>query len=280
MDILFWAHLFNTLLMIAMPLGLAVYLTRAWKLGWRLWFIGAATFILSQVGHIPFLNFSTWMMNRPPLLNIFLGMSPASLIVFNGIFLGLAAGLFEELFRYGMYRWLAKGARSWHTGILTGCGHGGVEAIIFGVLALVSFFQMVVQRNMDLSTQIPAAQLQAAQAQVAAYWSTAWYEAFLPSFERLSTICIQISLAVLVLQTFTRKQWFWVWLSVLYHALIDFFTVPAAAGYISKYGGEAIVGGFAILSVFIIFALRRPEPGSNVQKGELTNTSISPIVSP
>lgn len=258
MDILFFAHLLNALLMIAMPLGLAIYLTRTWKLSWRLWFIGAATFVLSQVGHIPFLSLSTQMLNRPPLVNLFLWWPPSSLILFNGVFVGLAAGLFEELFRYAMYRWWAKDARSWRTGILTGAGHGGAEALIFGGLALYSFFQLAAYRNIDLSRVIPAAQLPAAQAQVAAYWSTAWYAAFLPSFERLSAIIIQISMAVLVLQTFTRKQWFWVWLAVLYHALIDFFTVPAAAGYFSKNGAEAIVGGFAILSVIIIFALRRP----------------------
>jgi uncharacterized membrane protein YhfC len=257
MDTIFLVHLLNVFLMIAMPLGLAIFLTRKWKLGWRLWFIGAATFILSQVAHIPFLQLSTQALNRPPLVNLFLTMSPFGLVIFNGIFVGLAAGLFEELFRYAMYRWWAKTARAWRTGILTGAGHGGAEAIIFGVLALYSFIQMVAYRNNDLSALAPAAQLQANQAQVAAYWSAAWYEAFLPAFERLATIIIQISMAVLVLQTFTRRQWFWVWLAVLYHALIDFFTVPAAAGYFSVLGATAILYGFAILSLVIIFALRR-----------------------
>ena len=241
--------------MLAMPLGLVIYLTHTWKLGWRLWFIGMATFILSQVGHFPFLWLSTLIMNRPPLVNVFLSMPPSLLIIFNGIFVGLAAGLFEELFRYGMYRWWAKEARSWRTGILTGVGHGGAEAIIAGSLALYSFLQMLAYRNIDLSAVIPAERLP-----VALYWSTAWYDVFLASFERLSAIIIQISMAVLVLQNFARKQWFWVWLAVLYHAFVDFFTVPAGAGDISKYGAEAILGGFAILSIFIIFALRRPEP--------------------
>jgi uncharacterized membrane protein YhfC len=253
MDILFFAHLINALLMIAMPLGLAVYLTRTWKLGWRLWFIGAATFVLSQVVHIPFLQLSTYLLNRPPLVNVFLNMSRTGLIVFNGVFVGLAAGLFEELFRYGMFRWWAKDARSWHTGVLAGAGHGGVEAIIFGGLALFSFIQLLGYRNTDLS----------AQPQVAAYWSASWVIAFLPAYERLCTIIIQVSMAVLVLQTFTRRQWFWVWLAVLYHALIDFITVPASAGIISIYAAEAIVGGFALLSLVIIFALRRPEPESS-----------------
>jgi uncharacterized membrane protein YhfC len=265
MDFQFFVLLLNALLMFAMPLGLAIYLTRTWKLGWRLWFIGAATFILSQVGHIPFLWLSSRILNSPNLANVFQGMSPNSLIIFNGIFVGLAAGLFEELFRYGMFRWWAKDARSWRTGILTGAGHGGAEALIAAVLTLYSFLRMVAYRNMDLSAVIPAAQLPAAEAQVAAYWSTAWVDAFLPSFERLSAMILQISLAVLVLQTFVRKQWFWVWLAVLYHTLIDFFTVPAAAGYFSKYGAEAIVGGFAVLSLFIIFSLRRPEPEASAQ---------------
>jgi uncharacterized membrane protein YhfC len=274
MDILFFAHLLNALLMIAMPLGLAIYLTRTWKLSWRLWFIGAATFVLSQVGHIPFLRLSTPILNRPPLVNVFMSMPPSSLIIFNGVFVGLAAGLFEELFRYGMYRWWVKDARSWSTGILTGAGHGGVEAIIFGCLALYSFLQLSAYRNIDLSTTIPAAQLPAAKAQVAAYWSSAWYAAFLPSFERLCAMIIQISMAILVLQTFSRKQWFWVWLAVLYHALIDFFTVPASAGVISTYGAEGIVAGFAILSLIIIFALRQSAPKTNAQLDENTHSPI------
>jgi uncharacterized membrane protein YhfC len=254
MDFLFFAHLLNALLMIAMPLGLAIYLSRTWKLGWRLWFIGAATFVLSQVGHIPFLQLATQVMNRPPLVNIFLTMSQTGLIVFNGVFLGLAAGLFEELFRYAMFRWWAKDARSWRTGVLTGAGHGGVEAIIFGAIALYSFFQMVAQRNGGLTIGT----------QAAAYWSASWVVAFLPAYERLMTIIIQISMAVLVLQTFTRKQWFWVWLAVLYHAFIDFFTVPAAAGYFSIYAAEAIIGGFGLLSLIIIITLRRPEPAPHL----------------
>jgi uncharacterized membrane protein YhfC len=255
MDILFFAHLINAILMIAMPIGLAVYLTRTWKLGWRLWLIGAATFVLSQVVHIPFLQLSTQVLNRPPLVNVFLNMSRNGLIIFNGVFVGLAAGLFEELFRYGMFRWWAKDARSWRKGVLAGAGHGGAEAVIFGALALFAFIQFVAQRNTGLS----------AGTQAASYWSASWVIAFLPAYERLSTIIIQISLAVLVLQTFIRRQWFWVWLAVLYHALIDFITVPASAGIISIYTAEAILGGFAIVSLIIIFALRHPEPDADAQ---------------
>jgi uncharacterized membrane protein YhfC len=275
MDFLAACHFLSALLMMALPVGLAIILTNRWKLGWRLWFVGAATFILSQTLHIPFLQISTSILNRPPLVAYFLEASTNWLVIFNGVFVGLAAGLFEELFRYGMFRWWAKDARSWRTGILTSAGHGGVEAIIAGALALYGFFQLVAYRTVDLSTLVPASQLELAKAQVSSYWSLPWYDAFLPVIERLSAIVIQISMAVLVLQTFVRKQWFWVWVAVLYHAVIDFFTVPMAAGYISKYAAEAIVGGFAVLSLAIIFLLRRPEPAARDHE-----VAPAPVVQP
>lgn len=241
--------------MIAMPIGLAIYLTRRWKLGWGLWFIGAATFILSQVGHIPFNSVAGAILNRTSMVN----WSKPNQLIFNAIFLGLSAGLFEELFRYGMFRWWAKDARSWKKGILLGAGHGGAEAIIIGGLVFYSFFQLAAYRNIDLATVVPTAQLEVAKAQIAAYWSATWYAALLGAVERFFTIPVQIALSVIVLQTFTRKQWFWVWLAVLYHAVID-----ASAVYLLKplgmYWTEALIGGFAVLSIILIFSLRQPEP--------------------
>jgi uncharacterized membrane protein YhfC len=254
-DILFWAHLFNGLLMIAMPVGLAIYLTRRWKLGWGLWFIGAATFILSQVGHIPFNAAVGAILNKTSMVD----WPKSYQTIFNAVFGGLSAGLFEESFRYGMFRWWAKDARSWKKGILAGAGHGGAEAIILGGLVLYSFFQLTVYRHIDLSSVVPADQLEVAKTQITAYWSATWYAALLGAVERFFTIPVQIALSVIVLQTFTRKQWFWVWLAVLYHAFIDASTVYLLKP-LGTYWTEALVGGFAVLSVIIIFSLRQPDP--------------------
>jgi uncharacterized membrane protein YhfC len=260
MDIQLLVHFLNGFLMIAMPVGLGIYLTRRWQLGWRLWMIGAGTFVLSQVGHIPFNYLMGSILNRTPLAQ---WPSQAQLL-FNAVFLGLSAGLFEELCRYGMFRWWAKDARTWKTGILTGAGHGGVEAILFGALALYALLQLATIRTMDLSTLFPADQLSLARQQVAAYWSMPWYDSFLGAVERLFTIPVQIGFAVIVLQCFTRRQSFWVWLAVGYHALIDATSVFAVQ-FAGVYGTEAIIAGFSILSVIIIFLLRRPEPAPDAE---------------
>jgi uncharacterized membrane protein YhfC len=257
MDILFGAHFLNGGLMIAMPVGLAIFLTVRWKLGARLWLIGAGTFILSQIGHIPFNALAGLVLNRTPLVN----MTPEAQLIFNAVFLGLSAGLFEELFRYGMFRWWAKDARSWRKGVLTGAGHGGAEAILLGTIVLYAFIQFASLRTADLSTLIPADQLALARQQVSAYWSMTWYDSLLGAVERLFAIPTQIALAVLVLQTFTRRQWFWVGLAILYHAALD-----AGAVYLAASQGalptEALAGGFAVLSLILLIVLRQPEPAA------------------
>jgi len=255
MNILYITYFLNGFLMIAMPLALAIYLTRRWKLSWRFWFVGAAVFILSQVGHIPFNSGLTALFQ-----NNLLPHPPAAWKdTFNAVVLGLSAGLFEELSRYAMFRWWLKDARSWRKGVLTGAGHGGAEAIILGALVLLGYVNLLLLQNPAILATVPAGQLEMVKTQMAAYWSTPWYATMLGAFERLCTIPVQICFSVLVLQTFTRKQWFWIWLAVLYHAVIDasaVFLLPL----VGMYWLEAIVAGFSLISLLIIFKLRQPEP--------------------
>jgi len=261
--------------MVAIPLTLAVILTSRWKLGWKILLIGAATFILSQVGHIPFNSLMTWLLSKTALVNL----SAQGALIFNAIFLGLSAGFFEELFRYGMFRWWLKDAHTWRKGILAGVGHGGAEAIILGGLALLAFIQLVASRNMDLSTVYSGTTLQAAQAQVNAYWSATWYDAMLGAVERLFTVVVQISLAVIVVQGFIRKQKRWLWLAIGYHALID-ATAVFTMSKLSVYWVEGIVAIFGLISLGIIFLLRSPEPVEAAIPVSDTPTITLPQVEP
>ena len=255
MDILFIAHLLNGLLMIAMPVGLAIFLTRKFHLRWRLWWIGFATFVISQVGHIPFNSGVSLLLNRSGMVY----WSPTAQLLFNAAFLGLSAGLFEEGARFLILRFWAKDARSWRTGVLFGAGHGGAEAIILGAITLYAFIQLAALRNADLSKLVPANQLVLAQQQVHAYWTASWYGSLLGALERFFTIPVQICFSILVLQTFTRKQWFWVWLAVLFHAVVD-ATAVLAMQYFGASWTEAFVAVFSLLSLLIIYLLYRPEP--------------------
>jgi uncharacterized membrane protein YhfC len=259
MDLLVLTHLLNGLLMVAMPVGLGIYLTRRFRIGWRIWLIGVATFVLSQVGHIPFNQGLTLLFQH----NILPAPPPEWRLAFNAVVLGLSAGLWEELARYSAYRWWAKDARTWRKGVLMGAGHGGMEAIILGALVLYAFAQMLALRGQDLTrllgNQLTAAQLQALQTQLNAYWSAPWTATLLGAVERAFTIPTQIALSVIVLQAFVRNQLRWLWLAVGWHALIDAVSVYASAK-IGMYWTEAVIGLVALLSLAILLALYRPEP--------------------
>jgi uncharacterized membrane protein YhfC len=258
MNILVVTYALNGLLMIAMPVGLAIFLIRRWKLPGRIWWIGVLTFVFSQVGHIPFNALIAPVFNQ----FAFIALHPTVQLLIKAAFYGLSAGLFEEGARYLILRFWLKDARSWRTGILFGAGHGGAEAIIFGALVLFAYIQLLILRNAtpaELAQVVSADQIPLAQAQLSAYWSAPWYATLLGAVERLFTIPTQIALAVIVMQVFTRKNIGWLFVAIGYHALLDAVSVFGQPN-MSMYALEAIVGGFAILSLIIIFLLRQPEP--------------------
>ncbi len=264
MDVLFFTHLLNGLLMVGMPVGLGIYLTRRFNLGWRLWGIGAITFVLSQVGHIPF-NLGLNLILKDSVL---MSLPKGQMLIISAIIAGLSAGLWEEGARYITYRWWAKDARSWRKGILLGAGHGGSEAVIFGLLVLATFFVMVSARTGGLSGLVPADQMGLAQQQFNAYWSAPWYATLLGAVERAFTIPVQISLSVIVLQVFTRGQIRWLWFAIGWHTVIDALSVLAMSTW-GAYVTEGIMGGLCLLSIGVLFILRQPEDEPTLEETRL-----------
>jgi uncharacterized membrane protein YhfC len=254
-NILTVTYFLNGFLMVAMPIGLTIYLTRKFKKGWRLFWIGAATFVFSQALHIPFNALVSPVMNQFGFIALPLALQ--NLIV--SVFLGLSAGIFEELSRYIMYRWWVKDARSWGSGLLAGAGHGGIEAIILGLLTLYGYIQMLIARGVDISTLVTPDRVEVAKAQILAYWSAPWYGTLLGALERLFAIPIQLTCSILVLQAFTRRRFWWVGLAILFHALTDGIAVFASQNGASVIFIEVIVGIYALVGIIIIFALRQTE---------------------
>ncbi len=259
-SILYITYTINGLVMICAPVLLGLWLTRKFNLGWRLYGIGAATFLLSQVFHLPFnslLNtlFLRGILPLPPI---------ESRVAFNAIVGGLSAGIFEETARYIMYRWFAKDARSWRKGLLAGAGHGGIESIIVGLIFFISFFQLAAYRGQDLSKLVPPAQLPQLQATVQAFWSLPWYDSLLGAVERIVAITIHLSLSIMVLQVFIRRQPIWLFLAIGWHALWDGVIVYAAMTW-GMHPSIAIEVLSALLALGIIFALRQPEPTEHLE---------------
>ena len=244
----------NYALMILIPIVVAIFIRRRTGAPWRLFFIGAVTFIASQVLHIPF-NF---VVQRSGLLP-----SDTTLmtnLLLYAAFLGLSAGVFEETARYLTYRFWAKDARSWSRGLMLGAGHGGSEAIIVGALAAVNFVALLATVNSPTAMNaLPAGQRQLVTDALAQILDAPTGMLLLGAVERLFAIAAHLAMSLLVLQVFLRRNIAWLFASIGFHTLLNMVAVVAAAR-LSPFATEGIIGLFALLALFIIFRLRAPEP--------------------
>lgn len=239
------AYVINFLGMILLPIGLWTYFARRFALSWKLVLAGGLTFIASQVLHIPLVFGINPILQTLPLLA-------------NAIILGLLAGIFEETARYILFKLILKKTRSWKEGVLVGLGHGGTEALLFGILAAVTFITMIGYRSIDLSTvpSIPAEQLELAKQQVTTYWSAPWYLALMGVVERVFAIFLHVSLSVMVLYAVVYRKPIWFWLALLWHAFLD-----AVAVFVGQSVGilpmEGLIAISAILSLWLVVWMRR-----------------------
>jgi uncharacterized membrane protein YhfC len=195
MDILLIAYIANAILIFIMAIGLGYFLIHKNKLGWRLFFIGGATYLGAQVISI-----------------LVMGLVQNS-------FQSLSVALPLQLLLTLLYRWWAKDIRSWSEGLVLGAGHGGMEVILIGLMVLTTLIQLVPLRNADLSTVFTEDKLEQATEYVTGYWSVPWYNALTEAARSALTLPIQLSCSLLVLQVFLRRQYRWLGYAIGWHTL-------------------------------------------------------------
>lgn len=257
MDI--FARILNFLIMIGMPFGLALFLVRKYRVAWRLFGVGVATFILSQVFHIPF---NEWVL-EPIVERLGLDLAQGGFyLAVVALMYGASAGFFEEITRYLGYRFWIKENRDWKSALMYGAGHGGIESILLGILVLATFIQIMTLRGVDLNTVFDADQVGLAQTQIETYWGVPWYQAILGAVERLAAMPIHLSASVLVLQAFRRKQRQWLFLAIGWHTAVDAVAVYALHTW-GMILTEVLVGLFSLASVGIIIALKSEDVPSD-----------------
>lgn len=249
-------RLLNAIIMIALPLALAPIFVRRLGVAWRLFAIGALTFLASQALHIPF---NLWALN--PLLERLRsnGIQPALALVGSAVLVGLSAGVFEELSRYLVLRFALRHERGWGDMLMFGLGHGGIEAILLGMLALYSFFQALALRQADLTTLVPPDQLQSTISGLTFYWEAPWHMALLGALERAMALCLHLGLTALVWKAVVQRSLAWVGLAILGHALANAITLIIFNlwGAYAAEGFLALAAGFGLL---VLFAFRRQAP--------------------
>ncbi|GAB4577645.1 MAG: YhfC family intramembrane metalloprotease [Anaerolineales bacterium] len=253
MDI--FLRVLNPILMILFGLGVGIIVARQRNVEWRVYGIGALTFVGSQVLHIPF---NLWVLN-PVLLKVASSPFEDALLFISAMALGLSAGVFEETARYLVYRLWLKDTRTWKDALMFGAGHGGIEAILLGVFTLFTVINLIALVGKDLTAIVPENQIQLAQQQIEAFWALPWYGVLLGASERIFAICFHLAASVLVLQVFRRKNILWLFGSIGLHTLLNALAVYGVQTW-GPYITELILAVFALLCLGIVFKLKTEEP--------------------
>ena len=237
-------------LMLIFPLLLGWWIRRRYGVSWGIFGAGALTFVASQAVHLP-LNWALGLLG--PGRGVALWPLGAMALV-----AGLSAGVCEEVARWVVLRFFLKRARGWRKALQFGAGHGAAEAIIFGVLALLSLVSMLAARTLDLAAfGLPGATAEQARAAVAAYWATPWYMSAVAGLERVFAITFHIAMAVLVMRAVVRRRIGYLIAAIAAHAALDFIAVWGALrlGVIWVEVSAAVI---ALAALWLIIKLKEP----------------------
>ncbi len=239
-------------LMLVFPVLLGWWIHRKYGIGWGVFGAGALTFIASQIVHLP-LNWALGLLGGGRGVALW-PLVPVALVA------GLSAGICEEGARWLALRFFVKKARGWSAALQFGAGHGGMEAIIFGVLVAVNLLAMLLLPTLGLERLgLPAAAAEQVQAAAKAYWQSPWYLPVLGGLERVAAITVQIALAVIVMRAIVRRQLAYLAAAIAAHAAVDASAVVAAAK-IGLVWTEVVVWAFALLAFWVILRLKEIAP--------------------
>lgn len=241
------------LLMIGLPVGLWFWTRRRFGVPWALIGAGVATFILSQVIHLP-LNGALGLLRGEG------GVAEWPIPAMAAV-AGLSAGLCEELARYLVLRFWRREARSWGEGVAFGAGHGGVESITLGVMVLVNVAYLTVMRRMGgEALGLTGEMLAQFEDQVTTFWSTAWYLPLLGGLERAFALTMHIAWTLLVIRSLRRNNLFWLLAAILAHAAVDAVAVSLVEIGWSALAIEGVLLIFALGAGVVIWRLRSMSP--------------------
>ena len=204
--------LFTIIISIGIPLVALVYAFYKKRHIPFVW--GVIAFVISQVIlRIPLMQF---LAENSVAYSMFQATQP----ILFAIIIGLSAGVFEELARYLIMRFLLK-QKDWLSGLLFGAGHGGVEAILFVGISAVS---LILSPTSTIAGDLY----------------------FIGGIERFFAMLMHIGLSIIVLQGVVKKKFVYIVSAIFIHGLID-----ALVGIIPLY----VPGIYGIIVLEVVVAI-------------------------
>jgi uncharacterized membrane protein YhfC len=238
---------------IVIPLLLGYYIVKRFGLRWMIFFYGALFFIFAQIIHIPLLYliqpwFTEWLMS--------LTADPGLILAGLAIFLGLMAGIIEELIRFLAFsRFFPRRALilSRERALLFGAGWGGIESIFVGLALVITLINYVLLTSGTLESILLAANI-TDPAQLAALdlMKNLTPGDIIPGlFERVMTLILQITFTMIVFMAVLKARRIFLLAAIVWHAVLDAVVVFSAPTY-GIWPTEAFIAANAVFGLAVI----------------------------
>ena len=238
------------ILEIVIPIALGLWLVRRYGLGWKVFGLGALFFVVVQLVHTPLVL----VIQGPLYLSLQEAFPGGTLAI--GIFalvLGLLAGLFEEIGRYIVFRYLfpRRGIDlTRENGLLFGAGWGGIECMLVALLVASSMLSYIILSTdpsiYNLTPGTPEA------VQVQALLSLTPLDILPGLAERVMTITLHLAFTIMVLTAVVAGRPAYLALAIVMHTLVDL-----AAVYLGMVAGiattELAIFGFAVAGALYLW---------------------------
>ncbi len=237
------------LLEIFLPFVLGIYVWKKFGANWKVFALGAAAFVVSQIIHIPLLG----LYQRGFTL---LGITPTTMpflqfSLIHSLMLGLLAGVCEEPARWIAFKLLKKQGDTSRAALMLGIGHGGVESILVGLSVMNAAIALIMWNsgNFPLEQLGPQQQMQLLQMS-----NSPWYLPLLGAFERLVAITLHVSLSLIVWLGVRQRNLLYLFLAILWHTVVNFAAVFTLRGLgWSALAVEGVMAVFGLLSAGISY---------------------------
>ncbi|MFP5417055.1 MAG: YhfC family glutamic-type intramembrane protease [Actinomycetes bacterium] len=194
---------------LALVVGVAVWLRRRYRVRWTTWLWGALAFVLSQLLRLPLLA------GAGPAASA-LGVSVTAAVA--GVAL-VTSGLCEEGSRWIVLRFGARRERERADGLMFGAGHGGIEALIVFGVSIVGGLVLLASGDamLEQARQTTPDQVDALTAQLEAVRTLTPGTALVGIWERVPAMVFHIAASLAVLRAVRERRLGWLWFAMAAH---------------------------------------------------------------
>ena len=244
----------SVVIAVVIPIALAAYTTRRFKVSWNIILYGAMAFIVAYFINLFVSNQLSTMINS----GSYPWMDTSWFSIVYPILIGLMTGLLEQGANWLAFRISGAMGKSWGSALGMGIGHGGMESIYaVGIPLLLTVIQVVsLQTNGIASLNLSAADAASLQKSLDSFYATPWHIPLAWGVDRLLWLVIQLTAAMLTWLAFRKRGWYWFAAAVGLQAVATATSMLIGYTSVSVWGAEGVIFVIAAVSAYILFLVK------------------------